>query len=541
MKRLCRIAACALFIVFGVHSYSGDISMQQKRQASAAGIGLQGLADWSSQYPFLDQMKLSRDWFDWERRSADGIGLDKHGWVTSLAKGVRAETVFLTTDETRPIVYKHYIVRWKGKGKLRYGGCVQQVGRAHGGDRIAIRHEECVLSIDAVDEKDPIRDITIVPEKHIAAFDRGEIFNPDFLERIKVFRAMRFMDWMVTNGSTQGDWSQRSLPKDRTYAQKGVPLEIMLKLVNKVMADPWFNMPHMADENYMRNFAQLVKAELHPDLKAVVEHSNEMWNWIFPQTQYALQKGKEVFNAEGDAFLQWHGMRTAQMCDIWKGEVFADSKERITCVLGAQASWPGAELAALECPLWVKQGNKPCIEHHVDGITIAAYFSGCLHGMEYEAIQNTIIAWAKLGNEGIVKAAEQVLDARYFECEGSLPEVKKLYQYHVTEARKKGLRVLAYEGGQHITSNFSQTQQDEAFINLHVEINRSPEIKKLYKVNFDNWREAGGELFMHFVDTSAYTQHGSWGALEYITQPTSPKWEALMEFNQVPCWWENCR
>jgi hypothetical protein len=527
-----------LSIFLGHYAFGSDINKQ--RQSSSVGTGLQGLADWSSQYPFLDTMKLSRVWFDWERRTAEGIQVNGKGWVTSFDKGLRPETVFLTTDLSRPVIYKHYIVRWQGKGRLGYGGCAEKVGRAHGGDRIKVKHHECTMALEEIDESDPIRNITIVPEKHIDAFDRGEIFNPDFIEKIGVFRSVRFMDWMVTNGSVQSRWTERPLPDDRSYAKKGVPLELMIALANKLSADPWFNMPHLADVDYFRNFAYLVKEQLNPGLTTYVEHSNEIWNWLFPQSQYALKVSKVMFNAEGDAYQQWHGMRTAQMCDVWKGEVFAGERQRVVCILGAQVNWPGLEQAALDCPLWAK-GNKPCIEHSIDAIAVAAYFSGCLSGIGNPEFEQKIIAWNRLGEQGMVKAYEQVKDGRHFECEDTLPEVMRNYEYHVREAKKRGLKVLAYEGGQHITSNFSQMQGNEDFVGLHVGINKSPLIKNLYKINFENWRKAGGGLFMHFVDTSDYTQHGSWGALEYITQDTSPKWEALIEFNQTPCWWENCR
>jgi len=530
-----------LFLAVSSPVLAVDPSLKSKRSTSSAGIGLQGLADWSSQYPFLDTMKMARVWFDWERRTAEGIRLDKHGWVTSFDKGLRPETVFLTTEASRPIVYQHYIVRWEGKGRLGYGGCAKKIGRAHGGDRIKVRHEECTLALEEIDEKDPIRNITIVPEKHMAIFDRGEIFNPDFIERIDVFRSLRFMDWMVTNGSKQGKWSERPLPNDRSYAQKGVPVEIMVALANKLLADPWFNMPHLADSEYFRNFATIVKQQLNPELVSYVEHSNEIWNWLFAQSQYALKVSNELFGVEGDAYQQWHGMRTAQMCDVWKQEVFTKDKDRVVCVLGAQINWPGLEQSALNCPLWVKQGNKPCIDHGIDAVAVAAYFSGCLSGLENPEFEKKIIGWNRLGEAGIQKAYEQVKDGRHFECDDTLPEVMKNYQYHAKETTRRGLKLLAYEGGQHITSNFSQTQDNEDFVGLHVGINRNPLIKDLYKINFDNWRKAGGGLFMHFVDTSGYTRYGSWGALEYITQETSPKWEALMEFNQIPCWWKECR
>jgi hypothetical protein len=76
-----------LSIFLGHYAFGSDINKQ--RQSSSVGTGLQGLADWSSQYPFLDTMKLSRVWFDWERRTAEGIQVNGKGWVTSFDKGLR--------------------------------------------------------------------------------------------------------------------------------------------------------------------------------------------------------------------------------------------------------------------------------------------------------------------------------------------------------------------------------------------------------------------------------------------------------------------
>ncbi len=538
-KRYIIVLLAGLFCCINL-TFASDTKFSSKKEKGSVGIGLNGISDWSSQFPFLDLMKQGREWFDWNQGSTKGIALDKHGWVTSIARGVRPETVFLTTNEGAPIVYKHYIVRWEGKGRVSYGGCARKVGSAHGGDRIVVGENECFLGLDAVDESDPIRNITIVPEKHVDAFDRGEIFNPDFIEKIQQFRALRFMDWMNTNGSEQQYWADRPHPDDRSYVGKGVPVEVMIQLANKVMADPWFNMPHKADSEYIKAFSGLVKTQLNPELRVYVEYSNETWNWIFSQTRYALEMAKKQFGVEGDAFMQWNGMRTAQMCDIWKRDVFGDSEERIVCVLGAQLGWPGLEQAALDCPLWVKQGNKPCVDHGIDVIAVAGYFSGCLNGGEDKRHQALIIEWAKQQEKGLQKAYEQVLDGRYFECEDSLTQVKKHYEYFAKQAKKRGLSVAAYEGGQHITSNLGETQDDERFSALHIKLNRSQYMKGLYEVNFTHWKEAGGSLFMHFVDASQYSKHGSWGALEYITQETSPKWEALLQFNQTPCWWEDC-
>jgi hypothetical protein len=54
------------------------------------------------------------------------------------------------------------------------------------------------------------------------------------------------MDWMATNHSQQQDWVNRPKLSDYTYADIGVPVEIMVALCNKLKLHPWFCMPHMA-------------------------------------------------------------------------------------------------------------------------------------------------------------------------------------------------------------------------------------------------------------------------------------------------------
>ena len=46
-------------------------------------------------------------------------------------------------------------------------------------------------------------------------------------------------------------------------------------------------------------------------------------------------------------------------------------------------------------------------------------------------------------------------------------------------------------------------------------------LAQLYLDYLAAWKDAGGELFVHFDDVSRYTKWGRWGALEYVAQPRS--------------------
>ena len=184
-------------------------------------------------------------------------------------------------------------------------------------------------------------------------YQQGEQFNPVFVDKIKKFRTLRFMDWMQTNHSPQKEWENRPTPATATYRRSGVPLEVMIALANQVQADPWFNMPHQATDEYIQNFAQKVKAELNPNLKVYIEFSNEVWNWNFKQTRYALEQGQARWGKDKkDAFRQWYGMRTAQMCELWKRE-FGNQANRVICVISTQTNSEGVEPKVLDCPYWV--------------------------------------------------------------------------------------------------------------------------------------------------------------------------------------------
>src|SRR5262249_24426281 len=74
-----------------------------------------------------------------------------------------------------------------------------------------------------------------------------------------------------------------------------------------------------------------------------------------------------------EANRNWYGMRTAQMCEIWKTIWGADAA-RVSCVLGAQSVSTDSATQSLICPRWVGPGNGPCFKHHLDAVAIAPYF-----------------------------------------------------------------------------------------------------------------------------------------------------------------------
>lgn len=521
---------------------------------SPLGVNLNGIADWSTQFPFLDVFKSARKWItqtesEWDTNEYNLLELDANGWVKSLpspggsAKYTRVRTIVNVTQHAPG---GKYVVLYDGEGTIEYQFKVQKDEAASklGRDVINVTpsDEGIHLIITSTDPKrtgNYIRNIRVIQAENEKLYQSGEIFNPVFIEKINKFKTLRFMDWIATNFSEQKDWSSRPKQTDYSWSIKGCPLEVMVALANKLKADPWFNMPHMANEEYITQFAQYVKEKLNPTLTAYVEFSNEVWNFSFEQAQFALKQGKARWGQDkGDAHIQWLGMQGAKTCDIWKKQVFGESqKNRVNCVLATQTGWKGLEDPLLDCPLWVAEGNAPCYQHGIDSYAITGYFHA---GLGVPENTNTVLSWRNDADGGFAKAFEQIKTGKLLKADDSIADFKSIFDYHANVARKKNLKLVTYEGGSHIVG-IGDAQNNDQLTEFLIAINRHPEMHKVYLDLLNIWKQAGGTLFTHFSDIGIPSKYGSWGALEYVSQNGSPKYNALIQFiDKNPCWWEGC-
>ncbi|MBW4619944.1 MAG: cellulose-binding protein [Cyanosarcina radialis HA8281-LM2] len=526
--------------------------------SSPLGINLAGITYYSTELPFLDAFKSSSPWIpqcrkedpdctnSWSTKENKLLDLDRYGWVKSLPAPedspiyTRVSTLLFRDMKDRYPSGK-YVVLYDGEGTIEYGLAAKKVKSTPGRDTIQVNSRQnsgVLISITSTDPKkngNYIRNIRVVKaeqEKLLAS----QTFNPKFLEKIQKFKAIRFMDWMKTNKSKQQNWSERILPETASYDNKGVPIEVMVSLSNRLKADPWFNMPHMANDEYIANFAKQVKSTLDPQLKIYVEYSNEVWNRQFPQYKWVAQQAAKQWPAsenKGNDYTQvanWHGKRTAQICNIWK-QAFGDRSDRIVCVLGIQAASEWQANQALDCPLWKE---KPCYQQGIDAIAIAPYFGGGLGSPKNES---QVEKWTldqlfeELKQGGVLSGSKPKSAA-----DKSFDSMKRNFKL----AEKRNLRMLAYEGGQHLVG-VKKVVGNQAITDLFTTANKDPRMYDLYTDYLNKWKSSGGELFMQFSSVGQYGKWGSWGALEYIDQKDSPKYKALIDFqNNNPCWWEGC-
>jgi len=572
-----RLGRAALALVAGLVLWSGQVRAGDAippgtgLAAPSLAMGLSGIADWSTQHPFIDVMKTARPWTGTAPGQQDawptaalraGGHLDATGWPTSLPEGARALESLVLTDqpEAAPHLRGRYLLRYAGKGVLRVTGRADNVRYNY--DTREIRFDytpgagSVVLRLRETDPGDPLRDITIVHEDHLALHAAGATFNPLWIERIADLRLLRFTDWQVTNGSDQVTWTGRPTPRDATYGWRGVPVEVIVALANRVGADPWVNMPHAADDAYMRAFARHMRDHLDPGLGVHVEYSNALWNVAFPQAIWATRTATALWGeaAGDDGWLQVAGMRAAQMADIWRA-VFAGAPGRLSVAVGVPTDWPGMEAPMLDAPLAVAGGqiDAPPLTRF-DAYAVTGYFGADLGGEDMAATLNGWITASRavararateMGTDPQAAVAAHGYDLAFDLAaeavrQGSLDALLgEIFPYHAATAARHGLDLVMSEGGTGVAGRGAVTG-DTTLTDFLTAFNHAPQMGRLYAEALDGWRAAGGTVFNAFVDVAPPSRWGSWGALRHLADD-NPRWDALMRANATPPQWHDPR
>jgi hypothetical protein len=504
--------------------------------SSPIGTNLSEFHEWSSEWAALDAFKQSRVWISgmgatWE--TTEPLDLDEHGWVRSLKPDQIARALLFWGGQPYP--GGNYDVYYEGEGHLEYFHNDNVISREPGHDVIRLDPKKGGVGVLIVktNPSNYVRNIRVLPSggacssdpttwcqqdaqcgsgtcQPFAQHSSEQLFHPVFLKSLTPFSAVRFMNWMATNNSEQARWADRPKPDDAHWTTKGVPVEIMVALANKVHVDPWFCMPHKADDDYVRNFATYVRDHLAPGRKAYVEHSNEVWNGAFTQHGYAAEMAAKMKDAKGDRFeqqMQWHAARSRHIFEIWHQVFGADAKQRVVRVLGSWAAQPHVSESLLT------SGDTYKV---TDALAIAPYF----------------------GHE--IGSKDLTLDEAFQTAVPREIEVTRAYTAATAEvAKKHGVELIAYEGGQHLVV-YGEAQNVVHINKLLDDLNRDPRMQAAYERYFDMWRSVGGRLMMHYENVEAYGVFGRWGARESLMQPVqeAPKLCAILAWSRKnPRWW----
>lgn len=517
--------------------------VSRNNKQSAIGSNVSPIWDWSTEWPFVDAFRTSRPWISgtaasWEDQQP--LDLDSSGWVKSLKKGQIAHTLMFWKEDGPHYPEGEYTVLYEGEGELKFSDNVKVVSSRPGRRVIRPDTKASGIGIDlvATNPRNYIRNIHVLMPGGVCSNDglkacradnecgdggkcvpfernyKSQIFNPMFLDRLKTYSTIRVMNWMVGEcDPNQKVWDDRPKLTDARWANKGVPIEVIVGLANRLGADPWITIPHLASDPYVRELAKYVRDHLGPDLRVYVEHSNEVWNDLFVQAEHAKNEGMRLrLSSDADiAKAKFHSRRSVRLFKLWE-EVFK-GRDRLVRVMGAFAGvtkWS-------EAMLTFESAYKS-----TDAVAIAPYI---VYGSTPEQAE-------------LSKTMD--LDALFEQFrEVALKESIRQIEEHAELAKKYKVKLVAYEGGQDLLAN--DDYREDAKINaLYDAANHDARMKDVYLAYFDEWKKKGGALFMHYLNCLGSSKTGRYGALEALDQPRSeaPKFDAVQEFiEKNPRWW----
>lgn len=486
------------------------------------GINISSIAYWGMEFPFVNLMYQSSDWISQPAEGEWGKGpvleLDAHGWVKKLEPGCRATKILCSKNNTQGYPSGTYHILHDGEGELRLNppmGKVKKVNQNQLEVEVDSTKGNFAIEVMSTNPKNYLRNIRVIEAKFLATYQTSP-WRPEFLSRWSGMACVRLMDLMRTNNSSQVGWADRPQVNDASYAEKGVPVELLLDLANRLDADPWFCMPHQANDDYIKQFSTLVKSKLKPSLNAWVEYSNEVWNGSFEQQKYAKKSGLslKLTNEDWLASYQFYAHRSVQIFKQWQ-QVFG-GKQRLTFVLASQSSFSDVakHIVGFELQDGSRAGN------YADVLAIAPYFG---LGVSLKENKQGILA-SKIEKWHVGKLLAY-LDKNV------LPQQKENMLKNKAVADQSQLKMVAYEAGQHLVGHGGAEENDK-LTQLFMTANADPQMGVLYTKYLQHWQQVGGDLICMYNSAGSWSKWGSWGLLRHYkeTAAESPKFKAVMDW-----------
>jgi hypothetical protein len=355
--------------------------------------------------------------------------------------------------------------------------------------------------------QNPIRNIRVLMPGFTEDQVRQNPWNPGFLARWSGMACLRFMDFQETNNSEQERWLDRPKLTDATWTRNGIPVEMLCDLSNRLKADPWFCIPHRADDDYVRQFAGTVQSHLNSERRIWIEYSNEVWNGQFAQHRYAADQGKQLGFASQpwEAAWRYTAHRSVQIFGIC--EEVLKGHERLVRVLPSQAanSYVSEQILG-----WQDAAQ------HADVLAIAPYISMNIPVEGRGLAADQVLQWD----------VDQFLD--YVEST-ALPESIEWIAANQQVASRHKLALVCYEAGQHFVGIQGGENNEQLTQLLHA-VNSHARMKTIYEQYFAAWQKHSGGLMCHFSSVGRWSKWGSWGLLQHADDEpaTSPKFIAFM-------------
>ena len=479
------------------------------------GINVSGMAYWVQERAFRDYMKSAGNWITfnasgggaWDTYRSGEMPQDPDGYPTVVpfpsSQGLQGARMMISAGgHMQPGV--DYVLLYDGEGTFGLQGGIQNVVVTPG--RITFRiaddyRDNVWLNINTSTQGNHVRNMRLVKASDEAVY-ATQPFDPNFIERIRPFKAIRFLDWSTANNATPlNTWADRTTPTRVTQAggPSGIAVEYIVQLANMLDQDIWLTIPHLASDAYLQDMAAYFRDHLESDRTLYLEYSNEVWNWMFSQAGWVDQHGAGNLN-----YARKYAERAVHLFAVWH-QVFGAQSHRVKRVFNVQAvnPWYGREVLSHASPA------------QYDYLSPSWYF-----GYSGTCEQNLDVLGASATAEDVVNCARETYNQAF-----------SAIRQNYLNASLFGKEVVNYEGGQHITTiGVTRSFQAATYASqIH------PTMYTLYNDVMNDLRRLGSRLAMAYTLAGArQSVYGSWGHLEDTDQAgpymtTAPKYQALLD------------
>lgn len=517
--------------------------------------GLSAITDWDTAPVFLDVARTMRPFFafgtDWKTMSHDALRaggyLDAQGYPTGIppgSKGIRTVWAWGDAGPMNDHRKGTYVLTYQGTATITAGGAARALETGPG--RIVMENPTggtFWLDITAIDPADHPRAFSLLRSDHVALAEAGAVFDPVWLSLVSDARELRFMDWQRTNDMPATGWNGRPRPEDATYAARGVPLEVMIRLANEAGVDPWFTMRHDAGADDVRAFATLVRDRLDPRLKVHVEYSNETWNGAFPQFDWlrrqAVADWGPAIADDWDAIFDYQTKRATETARVWQEVFGATAPTRLVNILGTQLGNAWLTERQLTAEEWrAREPDRYIPPADTFQEVAATTYFGASVVLDPDR-RARVLEFGPDGQEAANRWLHDLL-ARPGDLD-SVPETLVRLSEQKALVNAAGLRLVAYEGGQHLHHSFAvdglSDAEAEALSATLARFVRSDAMGDLYARLGDGWRRIGDGPFMQFTEMGSPSRWGSWGLLSQPGDRTARSDMILRWQAEGGSWW----
>jgi hypothetical protein len=479
------------------------------------GVNLESLRDYERQFMFVDAIKTSRAWGTPEKPYDHNGPVGDDGWPSGDA-GIAAITEVKNING----VYKFSCT---GRCDLSTPGSPAKVENLRydaANNRTtadvvvkAAQDKQISLNLAFKNTDGGIKNIKLLRPNYLTD---ESMFTSEFLNSLRPFNAIRFMDYLKTNNSQIVKWDDRCKPTDAQYTAKGGPYECAIELGNKLNKDIWINVPALADDDFVTQLGALVREKLKPGIHCYVEYSNEVWNGQFKQFSQNFEAAKAEV-AAGDQTLNdggadknanyWARKRIAKRLIEIKKLMGAD--DRIRMVLASQVGFsPPGGVLKMQLEYVEKYFGPPA--NYFYAIAGAPYFSP-----GKDETDPTGKKWYTQRTDCTVDTICTRLLARVGTSAND-----NVKAFHAL-ARKYGLKSFGYEGGLDLQQFGSQFDVKLA---SQYDLRTGQAIEQY----LNNWYTNGGDAMFYFTLSCKYSKNGYWGLTEDVRELLTAKYLAAV-------------